>query len=677
ILVIRRCLKYSKLLSFLCFVVGIVGLLALSIPEYNYETYVSENALLIGLVDETYIPDASVTMHLKEFEDSKEDKTKTAAKIRQEMESLGLEVFEQKFTFSHKLLRGLGNVSSTNLYAIMRSRSGSRTEALIVIAPLRGSGESEETVSGSYTYLLSLAKQLNSQLYWAKDIIFLFPDMEYIGLIAWLDAYHGVTTSSIVQGSKLDGRSGSLQAGIVLEFPSLNLARLDLSYQGINGELPNLDLINTVTRLARKHSIPLSLHGQLQGFIHSSPLPQIQQLISSIWLQGSGSPSGLHGPLINFQIPCLTLRGIPSTNQMPNAQFVRQVGSFIEGFLRCLNNLQERMHQSFYYYLLPDLWHYISIGVYTPFFCVALAGILVQIIRVYMEFSDPEVNQSITPESTVQPSKDCSSIQNDRTEENSVETEVRRRFKDQIPSKVTVIPDKLSSRKNQLVCQIATDIFPALTSLTLCLVGGAVIYEVPEFVYSCLIPLSIEHPDTVWKTAEFSVATIFFVIIVGFAFILPVLASITKSPWFGYCQKWRLSCAMSALLWSAFLGCLSPLNISTSFLLLIVLEPVILLINFWSKPAILHRIVAILALLTISPPSLIVLITQLHSHISQYPPATFKEVTSFVDLHEICGKVLCQAHMEASVLGSWSWSLLSLGVVPLWLFTWNTVLLSS
>lgn len=169
----------------------------------------------------------------------------------------------------------------------MRSRSGSRTEALIVIAPLRGSGESEETVSGSYTYLLSLAKQLNckrsiseilrslAQLYWAKDIIFLFPDMEYIGLIAWLDAYHGVTTSSskyndrhftvflVVQGSKLDGRSGSLQAGIVLEFPSLNLARLDLSYQGINGELPNLDLINTVARLARKHSIPLSLHGQV------------------------------------------------------------------------------------------------------------------------------------------------------------------------------------------------------------------------------------------------------------------------------------------------------------------------------------------------------------------------------------------------------------------------------
>lgn len=243
---------------------------------------------------------------MQEFENNKEDKNKFFAKIRNELEDLGLEVFEQKFTFSHKLLRGLGvkicfqllllphyqNVSSTNLYAIMRSRSGSRTEALVVIAPLRGYGGSEETIFGSYAYIISLAKQLNckchqffsdlflsAQLYWAKDIIFLFPDMEYIGLIAWIDAYHGVKTSSstqnvhvvskffclVIQGSKLDGRSGSIQAGIVLEFPSLNLDRLDVSYQGINGELPNLDLINTIARLARKQGIPLSLHGKV-GF---------------------------------------------------------------------------------------------------------------------------------------------------------------------------------------------------------------------------------------------------------------------------------------------------------------------------------------------------------------------------------------------------------------------------
>lgn len=37
------------------------------------------------------------------------------------------------------------------------------------------------------------------------------------------------------------------------------------------------------------------------------------------------------------------------------------------------------MHQSFYYYLLPDLWHYISIGVYMPFLLIALAAMIVPV----------------------------------------------------------------------------------------------------------------------------------------------------------------------------------------------------------------------------------------------------------------------------------------------------------
>ena len=69
----------------------------------------------------------------------------------------------------------------------------------------------------------------------------------------------------VIHGGKLEGRSGSLQAGINLEFPSITMARLDVSFQGINGELPNLDLINTIARLAKKHSIPLSIHGQVSS----------------------------------------------------------------------------------------------------------------------------------------------------------------------------------------------------------------------------------------------------------------------------------------------------------------------------------------------------------------------------------------------------------------------------
>lgn len=118
-LVTERCVKFSKPLSLFLYVVGVVGLLALSQPQFNYETYVSENALLIGnaklflicllgLVDETYNPEHNISNIMEEFVGAASDKTRTASIIRREMEMFGLEVYEQKFIFSHKLLASVG-----------------------------------------------------------------------------------------------------------------------------------------------------------------------------------------------------------------------------------------------------------------------------------------------------------------------------------------------------------------------------------------------------------------------------------------------------------------------------------------------------------------------------------------------------------------------------------------
>ncbi len=40
------------------------------------------------------------------------------------------------------------------------------------------------------------------------------------------------------------------------------------------------------------------------------------------------------------------------------------------------------------------------------------------------------------------------------------------------------------------------------------------------------------------------------------------------------------------------------------------------------------------------------------------------------------GKVILQAHMEEAVMGSWSWSLATVIILPLWLFTWSGLLLA-
>ena len=55
------------------------------------------------------------------------------------------------------------------------------------------------------------------ELFWAKDIIILFSQHGTHGVRAWLDVYHGMT-SSYIRASDLPARAGSIQAAVILEF---------------------------------------------------------------------------------------------------------------------------------------------------------------------------------------------------------------------------------------------------------------------------------------------------------------------------------------------------------------------------------------------------------------------------------------------------------------------------
>ncbi|CAF4493068.1 unnamed protein product, partial [Rotaria magnacalcarata] len=63
------------------------------------------------------------------------------------------------------------------------------------------------------------------------------------------------------QASLLDAHAGSIQAGLALEFPYEKFYSIDLRHNGINGQLTNLDLINTVVHLCEKNSIATTFYG--------------------------------------------------------------------------------------------------------------------------------------------------------------------------------------------------------------------------------------------------------------------------------------------------------------------------------------------------------------------------------------------------------------------------------
>ncbi|TPP57219.1 Glycosylphosphatidylinositol anchor attachment 1, partial [Fasciola gigantica] len=265
--------KLTKLLSggslFPCvifYIAGLIWFLLLSQDELNNETYLSENALLVGQVVERFDDSETISRfyhEAKELTKKEGDMTKLWDWIADQLDAIGLEVYRQNFTFSHGALLPDSKVEGTNVYGIMRSPSGGRTEALLLTVPPRDLFDPvRTTTAGSLALSLALLKTLRGQIYWAKDIVVVFPEFEYVGLLAWIEAYHGAEKTAHLSWTELEGRSGNIQAGLNLEFATPDIQSVDIFPEGINGLLANLDLVNTVVRLAHKHSIQSVVNGQ-------------------------------------------------------------------------------------------------------------------------------------------------------------------------------------------------------------------------------------------------------------------------------------------------------------------------------------------------------------------------------------------------------------------------------
>lgn len=63
-----------------------------------------------------------------------------------------------------------------------------------------------------------------------------------------------------------------------------------------------------------------------------------------------------------FGIEAITLEGYGKTGQQSFDGNFYQVGRIVESIIRSINNLLERFHQSYFFYLLPSTDTYISIG---------------------------------------------------------------------------------------------------------------------------------------------------------------------------------------------------------------------------------------------------------------------------------------------------------------------------
>lgn len=289
-------------------------------------------------------------------------------KIQSILKASGLKVATQGYGYTSSGIAHQGE----NIYGIIQAPRGDATEAIVLVAAWK-TVDDELNLHG-VSLALTLARYFKRKLpsikcvwsaddavgwsLWSKDIIFVFPPDSKSGTQAWVDAYHDMQPASV---QPLPLKSGALQGGLVIEYPfDHRFESLHIIYDGVNGQLPNLDLFNTAVSIAGGQ---MGIGTRLQEMWEhdGSYERRLQTMLRGMVKQGLGYAAGAHSSFMPYHIDAITLQ-----TKGDGWQDEMALGRTVEGVCRSLNNLLEHLHQSFFFYLLMQTHRFVSIGTYLP-----------------------------------------------------------------------------------------------------------------------------------------------------------------------------------------------------------------------------------------------------------------------------------------------------------------------
>lgn len=630
--------KYNNKLCVLCYVAGVIWFLALAYQPFNARTYFSENALLPGLVENEFYPELDMDALVQEYNaELQKDKSKVPREwVTEKFRSLGLDTYIQNYSVVYPLQITRGqSVPGQNVYGILRARRSSSTESIVLSMPLRQKESDMPQTTGSMVLMLTLAKFFKQKPYWAKDIIFLATDHEQFGMQAWLNGYHDISSDYITAGD-LMGRSGSIQAAVNLEIPDSNLRHLDIKIQGLNGQLPNLDLVNLVVRLCQRERVDISIQKQkdyydaesVDGYKHS-----LRTMMKMMWSHASGIPTGNHGLFHRYHIEAVTIEGI--TKRKGHHISLAKAGRVIEGIFRSLNNLLERFHQSFFFYILPATERYISIGLYMPPFGLICAAGLIKAVAIWISISVRSSDNSDDSKTETQPDEDGEKKEEEQksgndSDDEEIEEEPQRE------GLITILPLMLFSFLMGVFC-----------------------YTGPEFVTSIAPPFKIKVEDTVF----FGLLALFTACL-----LLPrTVAKKSQSADKRLIFDWELLKSIGLIFQSLVLFSIALMNISLAFFLAVFIVPVTVIAQPTTK-----RILgwAQKFLLLLLCPAIQVFIASVITTMEE----RYKGSWDLFDKSWMNMKHgLLLTIIDRYLFGSWMYGLFCFAILPTWLLFWTII----
>ncbi|CAE6483083.1 unnamed protein product [Rhizoctonia solani] len=390
--VIGRILPWLRIALFFT---GVIWLCCVPLAQMGRGTYIDENALQPGQVNtywswrEVHAADRYLE-DLEKLRDTNATSQQRASYFRDELAKLGLPAAVQPYT----IYAPTGDIEGANAYSIYAAPRSSGSEAIVLSASwksLKWDEDGSLNLRGVAT-ILALAGYLKRYTLWAKDIIFVINDGYMDGMHAWLSAYHGFEHANL-ETQPLSLLGGVIWTALCIDYPGHSFSHLGVYFEGLNGRLPNQDLLNSVLNIAR-YSNGVSVlaydildhlrtdhpsdFGSWMNYLWTYVPKTIQKLLNDpnmklfenradivsrgIAWQASGRASGVHGLFHQYRIDAVTIYARPSHG--PHGFFV--LGKIIESTTRTMNNLLERLHASFFFYLLTSAQSFVKIGGYLP-----------------------------------------------------------------------------------------------------------------------------------------------------------------------------------------------------------------------------------------------------------------------------------------------------------------------
>lgn len=333
--------------SVLCTVIG-MGWLALLPMEGRYRrTYISENALMPSQAY-SYFRESEWNV-LRGYRSQIEGFKNITHSERNELMSTWLQEFGTKTAIYHDEQHG------DTLYGILHAPRGDGTEAMLLTVPWSNTDGMLNV--GAASLAVALGRFFSRWPVWSKNIIIVFSENPDASLRSWVEAYH----------TSLDLTGGSIEAAVVLDYPGSNdfFEYIEVHYEGLNGELPNLDMVNIAVSIIEHEGMKVSLHGLPSAEIANDTFwTRLKILILGTKNAALSGLKKVHGneAFSGWRIQSVTLRAHGKEGPYDITTF----GRVPEAMFRSINNLLEKFHQSFFFYILLAPRYFVSISSYLP-----------------------------------------------------------------------------------------------------------------------------------------------------------------------------------------------------------------------------------------------------------------------------------------------------------------------